>query len=107
MKYLKTFEINNNNKISIGDFVLMNYKPSHKLLINLSEFINNTIGVVINVSDDRIYVKYYNIPIKLKHFFKKINNIEDVMSMYYSDIIDFANTKEELEFKISAKKYNL
>jgi hypothetical protein len=107
MKYLKNFEINNNKTISIGNYVLMNYKPSHKLLINLSEFINNTIGVVINVSDDRIYVKYYNIPIKLKHFFKKINNNEDVMSLYYNDIIYFANTKEELEFKISTNKYNL
>jgi len=106
MRYIKEFEKKTNVEISRGDYVLMNYTPSHKTLIDLSNFINNTIGIVSKISDDFIYVKYDAVPITLQRFFDKTNEINCRM-MYIEDIVDFAKSKEELELKLQANKYNL
>ena len=104
MKYIKTFE--NINEIEIGDYVKINiflYIPPS--LKKYYHFINNNISIVNSIDDDLIECKYSNIPIDIKFCFIHSNN--DAVRIHRDFIVDFAKTKQELEAKLLAKKYNL
>lgn len=107
MKHLKKFEIISNN-ISIGDYVLVKYRTikDNALLKQLSNFINNTIGIVVKINDSDIYVKFENIPNNLILFFSH-TNFESTKCILKYNIIDFSKTKEDLELKIQTQKFNI
>jgi len=102
-------------EFSVGDYILTNY-PS-EILIDLRNFINNTIGIIDSfLLDDyakpsnqwyRIYVKYDNIPDDLKMFFIDKKNNCGIKSFKYSDVVATGKTLEELEINKNLKKFNL
>ena len=105
MKYLKTFE--NKNKFKVGDYVVVNNYMLSKIDENLSYFLENTIGVINNISstwENTYYeVKFVNIPIKiLMYFYNKSLSLN-------SQEFRLATEKEieELKLKNDVKKYNL
>ena len=105
MKHIKKFE-QINNKPEIGDYVLCK-APNSALNPYLIDYLNSNFGQIVdefttNTMGINYYVEYENIPEELKPKFLKSKRI------YREDsIIEYAKTKEELEVKLSAKKYNL
>ena len=108
----KIFE-NLKSELKVGDYVLMRSNASAKELL---EFINNNIGQVIkinNFEDLRIRVRYNNIPDNVipwfgfaeRQFPPSIRTAARIFDI--NQIVEFAKTKEELELKLAAKKYNL
>lgn len=104
MKYLKQYEdykdIKNPN---VGDYVLMRSEAN---IPEISDYINNNIGKVTKTYQYSIEVTYDNPPI--------INLPPDAAKFPFTDrefsknqIVDFSENKDELESKISSKKYNL
>jgi len=107
-------------KIEAGNYVLMN---SVSMYDSVRKFINNNIGQIIELGPDSIRVKYDNMPknimnIHLRAIGQPTWNREpngDFSSVRISTIkifdidqvVEFAKTKEELELKLAAKKYNL
>lgn len=107
MKYLKKFE--NNNEIEIGDYVLCSYDTDNMSynIKNLSNFISNNIGVVIDNSDEyNIDIKYDNVPENIKMFFNgKDSNIRLGTERYL--VLAFGKTIKDIEIYITANKYNI
>lgn len=119
MKYIKTYE-NSQKPPKIGDYVAIN--PSKNLPVNniyiniIKDFLKNNIGQIINIKKEKVMfppgklnkinymlaVKYENVPEDVSGFFK--NNIK-VFNL--SSVAAFGKTKEEVEIKLSANKYNL
>jgi hypothetical protein len=111
MKYIKKFE-SILNKIEKGDYALFHYDKlaeysyNTKLTPELKSFINDNIGIVDIVSvegNNWIYVIYDNVPYNLLH---KFNNGSGIL-LDKDALVDFSKSKEDLEDKISAKKFNL
>lgn len=129
MKHLKKFN-ENTSKPKIGDYVLIETDSSNKKIV---DFINNTIGKIIHIDDNKIdiwgnisigdiLVKYDNVPFNrgsanINWFIELNPNIEDTCVRHYgiqygrhfhpNRIVEFGKTREELEIKLQAKKYNL
>jgi hypothetical protein len=110
MKYIKTYE-DLKFEIQVGDYVQI---KTHSSILNVKEFINNNIGIVSNINhtNDDIVVGYYDIPKVIEKFFNKTyykNNsiFPFTRSFDLNRVVEFGKTKEELEMKILAKKYNL
>jgi len=116
MKYLKMFEelsVSNTN-LHKDDYVIIdstNYWP--KLDTDVIDFINNNIGQITHIvpyNTDSFYVKYENIPEKIKNrSFIKIGSMEDTkcFNIQFTKIIDFSKNKEDLEYISASNKYNL
>lgn len=119
MKYLKKFESILYNEsdyseddIQKGDYALFYYDKlaeyayHARLTPELKTFINDNIGIINIVSAKQntwIEVIYENIPDNIKFKFDSYGRI-----LLQKDALKyFARTKEELEQKISAKKFNL
>jgi hypothetical protein len=105
----KIFE--NLNNISVGDYVLINSNDSN---IYLKKFINNNIGKVFHIMKFtenviRLKIVYENIPSKLDSMFQSsiIKNDGKYRQYNIDDVVLHAKTKEELELKMKAKKYNI
>jgi len=122
MKYLKKFE-SINNEPKLGDYIMLKLEdvrlyvshPSTKTL-RYVDFINNNIGIVNNIEYDTnnnlvtIRVVYENVPSELKQYFltgMKTKNNSYSRDYSPKNIVDFASTKEELEMRLSANKYNI
>lgn len=120
MKYLKTFE-KLQEQPEVGDYVLINTVSTIK---GVSEYINNTFGQIIDIQPDKIdiwdfksvgdiVVKYTDVPSEIKSWFNKNKNITRNYAREFDrrfspeQVVAFAKTKEELELKLTANKYNL
>ena len=104
------------NVPEIGDYVLCDYKNSNNIL---KDFLKNNIGKIekkinsyqLGIKTGEIYskIKYDYVPLEIQNFFT--NNFISPDDYYYTinikNITDVAKTKEELELKIKAKKYNI
>jgi hypothetical protein len=119
MKYIKKFEqqrriMYNISKDDIceGDYVLVNDKSNA-----VKNFTNNNIGKVYkiinhHIIDDGTLEKYFkvvfeNIPNSLAPWFDEYSNVGQTRQYKIHEIILHAKTKEELELKMKAKKYNI
>lgn len=100
-------------QILTGDFKLDNY-------------VNNTIGQICDVQlsypdpeitaitnvelyeeIQRIGVIYNNVPVKIRWWFSKMAHNKYKRLYTPNKLVEFAKTKEELEMKLNANKYNL
>ena len=84
----------------------------------LIEFISSNIGQISKIQESKTYnknqmlyyVRYQNIPENIYTYFDKKGRTFDTEGnrlFILSNIKEFGKTKEEVEMKISAKKYNL
>jgi hypothetical protein len=95
---------NNEDKPKVGDYVLCDISKysNDKELIN---FIKDNVGEIISYDKVTFYlVKYYNIPKELDDWYFGIGGVRHFTE---EDILLYASTKEELETKIKANKFNL
>ena len=105
MKYIKKFEESTVELPEVGDYVVI---ETHTFDEDYDKFINNTIFTVVEcwLDDDHnhaVRLKCDYVPKKFSIYFFEGNEI-----IYWSSLIKvIAKTKEELELKISANKYNL
>lgn len=122
MKHIKTYE-NYNEKPKVGDYILANIKNSIPIAHygEYQEFINNSIGKIIEISYDHsekeyyLTVKYENIPKNIEflfHSYLEAGNISYngeriTTSIFMNDIVFYSNNKEEVQKILDAKKYNL
>lgn len=116
MRYIKTYEYYN-MKYHIpyfeNDYALFKYTTeletyqNQKLTPELKEFINSNIGFIQYISiapgTNWISVIYDNIPDNLKEFFYYNNSI----LLNKDNIFLSSRTKEDLEIKMKADKYNI
>ena len=108
MKYIKKYEAISNNEVEIGDYVIIASLDddldvaSYNQRKEFNYFIEHNIGKIVDEYKYYIKVKYYNIPFNIKKFFD--NNTFNFSS---SRIIYYGKTKEDIEMKINAKKYNI
>jgi len=103
MKFLKKF--NENLDYNVGDYVLVTPESVANMSKEYADFVSNNYGKIVKIPSNRINltaIKYDNIPQNMMKYFK--NNT----SMFFNpEIVDYAKTKEELELKLSSRKYNL
>ena len=121
MKYIKKYE-DVNEYPKVGDYVIL--KIDYRNFRNLSwddrnifgKYINNTIGKIIDYkyytdkSLNSIEVEYEDVPqiiINMSNLFKHKRNKNYSYDFQLDDMVDFATTKNELESKLMANKYNL
>lgn len=114
MKHLKQYEELNDERIDIGQYVIISLTPSssdNDTIIKIHAFIDKNIGQIVNNSDNGYVVKYDEIPDFMK-FLSELN--EDkygkntiVIGYLHTPNITHASTKEELYPYIQANKYNL
>jgi len=102
MKYLKYYE-NIEDNLEVGDYVLIkiNILPYTQKQIDTENFINN----IITDRND-VVVLYENVPETIKSYFN-INNGLDIRTFDINRIVEHGKTKEQLELKLQANKFNL
>lgn len=135
MKYLKKFENNSNAKE--GDYVICRNVFDDDRMVSqrweaYNNFLDNNVGQIIHKGANYFIVIYdgVDIPIDVLEFafFKKINmkvilksfkfyakshlfkfknGISNLVSIQDEDIVEYSNSREDLEAILSAKKYNL
>lgn len=118
MKHLKIYEIYKSgitrrilDNIHKGDYVIMNHNSVFTTCIStyaikeLDEFLENNIGIVINVNkvNNNISVKYHDVPFTISGFFHNLGY--EIFEPY--DIVEYASTIDELKMKLQTNKYNL
>ena len=97
----------------VGDYILMQINTKDLLYSDeLNNFINNTYGVVYKIYDDNknIRVLYKNIPERCIPWFAAGHMGEETTKtriFSIDNINEFAKTKEELDLKLSMKKFNI
>lgn len=97
-------EDNEDNPPMVDDYVLCDIRP-YTTDEEFIDFIDNNIGKIINFDNDSHYlVKYYDIPKKLDDWYFGIGGVRHLGE---EDIVLYAPTKEKLEIKIKANKFNL
>jgi hypothetical protein len=121
MKYIKQFEYNEYTEwhnIEIGDYVLVNMKSSRNIMPEeYMYFLNNNIGRLLKEDADNWndYLIGYEIapPDRSSIYFLKKDYTRKYKKIYYTrwinsdSVIDFSKSKEELQLKLDAKKYNI
>ena len=111
MKYIKKFE-NIKDEPKVGDYVLMKSSMQNK---EMTDFIDNTIGKIIKTEIkyhfNTVSVEYEDIPMEIASLFGyenyNLNQNIGFREFLYSSIIDYSENKEDLEYKIKAKNFNL
>jgi hypothetical protein len=116
MKHLKSFE-NINNILQIGDYVICSENVvSNK---NSKEFIKSNIGRYIKylsygkdiVLNYRYVIEYEDVPIELRRgsydFDWESGSNHLCIRSTREDILFFSDKKEDIEFFLTSKKYNL
>jgi hypothetical protein len=102
MKYLKLFEKANVDEPQIGDYVICS--ATEDVDDELKNFLLTAIGQIRNKNHRGIYdysVYFENIP---QHV---IDNWDNPIDFQKSEIENWSKNKEDLEYIIAAKKYNL
>lgn len=121
MKYLKKFELFDNKKPKIGDYVLIDPE-----FLDVNDFFKNNIGKIIEIKKEKFSTKDSNYYFYIIQFDKKVpdeilkefNNENYMSNVILSDdnnmiivndyeIKYFANTKEKLKLKKDIGKFNL
>ena len=114
MKYIKTYEDINDDKIPVGEYVVMSLNSSpmdNDILKQIHSFLEKNIGQIVNKTDTGYVIKYDYIPDYMK-FLSEIIEIEYgkntiiIGYLHTPNIIHFSN-KEELIPYIQSNKYNL
>ena len=116
MKYIKRFE-ELNNEPELGDYVICSEFPEndYDTYYEIDKFLTNNVGrYVKNVEDDDLVedyfyiIEYENVPDYLFLYFPEEKGVKNrCRRLNRKSIIDFSKDKEELEAKISAKRYNI
>lgn len=111
MKYLKKFE-NLNNPIEIGDYVICDeaiLDYTDKEYMKAINFVSNNIGKYVKylIADKYAVIQFENVPDDIKEYFSADDEFENCRNMYMFEIIMHSKSKEELESKLAADKYNL
>ena len=119
MRYIKHFEkLPKDNYVydpppgypEDGDYVLMD---GSDFITVLKDFIDNNIGQISRYEDAKyndykyILVKYKNIPIELINYFTGTYGDSGFKYSDINNILFISKSKEELELKLAANKYNL
>ena len=122
MRQLEKLEIS--EEIQNDDYVIVKVNPM-KLYPNLDEYLNNTVGKVVNVSDQNYtvtakeigrikeyIVMYLDVPNKFASWFTRKEINTKGSNCYYRTFPDYrieysGKTIEEVEMKLAAKKYNI
>lgn len=114
MKYLKLFEeisVSTTN-LHEGDYIIIdasNYWP--KLDKDVLKFINNNIGQIFEIVPyNSFYIKYENIPEKIKQYsFIKDGKYKNTKCFHIQNtkVIDISKNKKDLEYIYKLNKYNL
>jgi hypothetical protein len=106
MKHLKHFE--NINEPEVGDYAICENYVNSNLKI-LDDFLLTNIGLITNihnrVKDYPYIIKFEKIPAELKTYTE--DNMGTEMMFQKEEIVHFSKNKEDLEYIISANKYNL
>jgi hypothetical protein len=104
MRYIKKFEtIKNLENAWSGDYVIC--REEDVLEPELSNFINNNVGTISHIAYGiNFYIYYDNVPENLKHRF---NDVNGTRLMKKNEILMCSDNREELEYYVSANKYNL
>lgn len=112
MKHLRLYEEFTTNDIQVGDYVLLNYTDNFLVSAYNSEqekkykeFLNNTIGVVVNVNKvhNNIKVKYHDISFFIRHMFAN-----DGTTMFNPNFVKYVGkTPEDIKIQVEAEKYNI
>ena len=104
MKYLKFFE--NKELPEIGDCALV-LDPNH-FTEELNIFLKNKIGKILEIQKLSVFIQYEDVPRDIDHYFQyfKDRGYKDCRS-YVIDKIIYSKSKEELEYKLLTKKYNI
>jgi hypothetical protein len=112
MKYIKTYE--NIKGPEIGDYVVVT--PDFKRInaTKFYDFLSNSIGFIGKNEDDlkneRYLISYFDVPESIKGYLNSKNYYDSRVWYRYvrkSEIEFYSKNKEEVEFFIQAKKYNL
>lgn len=98
MKYLKSYEAKK-LRPQIGDYVKMRSLGVDNTPFKI--FLDNNVGQIKDINKKNVYVYYENVPDHLVSF---PNNSRVFL---LSQLEEFSKTKEDIEIKISANKYNL
>jgi len=117
MKYIKTYENIqaprtyeelNIGKPEIGDYVIIKPYTNPR---ELSDWIMNTMGKIIDIDDDLYVIKYDNIPKGWEGHFTYSGDdgyyVEGIRKAYKFAILHWSKDKNEIEVIINANKYNL
>jgi hypothetical protein len=106
MKYIKTYEEVysftydiDTDPPKIGDYVIMRSTANNN---ELKQFIENSVGQIIEEDGDEITIDFSDIPEKLKQYF-----ILSTRPYHYKLLQYWSDNKEELEEILAQKKYNL
>jgi len=102
MKHLKLFEFYKTD-IHVGDFVLLSTVSNHVMLL---DFINNTAGEIVKIINDEVFIKYYNVPDRIKTFLK-IETKDYIRSFRINKIVYVSDNEEDVNAYITTKKYNI
>jgi hypothetical protein len=100
MKHLKTFEKYEDSSPKTGDYVILS---AYSLNKEYNDFINNEIGKITRKTKNFYYIKYDYVPYGIRKWFTD----GDRTTAELIDIKLFGKTKEEIELKKSANKFNL
>jgi hypothetical protein len=113
MKYIKSFEIVNQDKPKIGDYAIINIPEIDADGPNKGKhFINNNVGKIIKTTgyDNKFLIKY-NINFNTCGFTKAhFQFLEDPNGQRYINkeyITHWSDNKEELENILNSNKFNL
>jgi len=115
MKYIKSYEnisnYENTAEIKIGDFVKLKISKKH-YSDRYAEYVNSNTGIIIKLTNNNgNSIKQCNLneifrfDVEFLNKNKDYDNIEHRFSI--DKISEFAQSKEELETKLTANKYNL
>ena len=121
MKYLRTFE--SINGPSVGDYVIvksdfLDVDEEEPNIHIFNNFVNTTIGKLIKVDSSIVIISYDNVPDIIKDWFAsdieskrafKLGDLvgDNIRSFKLSEVVGWARTKEDLEIKINANRYNI
>jgi hypothetical protein len=116
-KYNEYNEYTEAHNIEIGDYVLVNMESSGNIMSEYMYFLNNNVGRFLKEDANTwnyYLIGYENVPpySAMWHFFK-IDYTRKYKKIYYTrwinsdSVIDFSKSKEKLQLKLDAKKYNL
>jgi len=107
MKYIKKFE-KTNRDIKKGDYAKLNFQTLNS---ELNSFFRNNFCKIIETNGySPIWFKFgfQYIPDELVEFFNKQGKYYVYhIQLSTDDVVDYARTIEDLELKLSTKKFNL
>jgi len=105
MIYIKRFENLKGESPVVGDYVILDVKPTESTDFIFVNFIDTHIGKVIDINyrASLPYTVEFDDIVPYQRSQRSQNN----MGFDRNEIVYFSSSKEELEIKMNIKKYNL